>query len=82
VALRASEIMSDQIYLMDCYTVLRAAKTLQNVKINLFIPATSPNQNSMNFDKEKIQAGIKLGYEETIIKLMQNGDYDDGGLDF
>jgi NTE family protein len=82
VALRASEIMSDQIYLMDCYTVLRAARTLENVKINLFIPTTSPNQNSMNFDKEKIQAGIKLGYEETLNKLMQKGDYDDGGLDF
>jgi hypothetical protein len=36
----------------------------------------------MNFDKEKIQAGIKLGYEETLNKLMQKGDYDDGGLDF
>jgi len=82
VALRASEIMSDQVYLMDCYTVLRAAKTLENVKINVFIPSVSPNQNSMDFDKEKIQAGIKLGYDETIMKLIQKGDFDDGGLDF
>ena len=82
VALRASEIMSDQIYLMDCYTVLRAARTLENVKINVFIPSVSPNQNSMDFDKEKIQAGIRLGYEETLAKLMQKGDFDDGGLDF
>jgi len=81
VALRASEIMSDQIYLMDCYTVLRAAKTLENVKINVFIPSVSPNQNSMDFNKEKIQAGIKLGYEETIMKLLQKGEFDDGGLD-
>jgi len=82
VALRASEIMSDQVYLMDCYTVLRAAKTLENVKINVFIPSVSPNQNSMDFDKEKIQAGIKLGYDETIMKLIQKGDFDDGGFDF
>ena len=82
VALRASEIMSDQIYLMDCYTVLRAAKTLENVKINMFIPSVSPNQNSMDFNKEKIQAGIKLGYDETIMKLIQKGDFDDGGFDF
>lgn len=82
VALRASEIMSDQIYLMDCYTALRAARTLQNVKINMFIPSVSPNQNSMDFNKEKIQAGIKLGYDETIMKLIQKGDFDDGGFDF
>ena len=82
VALRASEVMSDQVYLMDCYTVLRAAKTLENVKINVFIPSVSPNQNSMDFDKEKIQAGIKLGYDETIMKLIQKGDFDDGGFDF
>ena len=82
VALRASEIMSDQVYLMDCYTVLRAARTLENVKINVFIPSISPNQNSMDFNKEKIQAGIKLGYEETLAKLMQKGDFDHGGLDF
>ena len=82
VALRASEILSDQVYLMDCYTVLRAARTLENVKINVFIPSISPNQNSMDFDKEKIQAGIKLGYEETLAKLMQKGDFDDGGLEF
>jgi len=82
VALRASEIMSDQIYLMDCYTALRAAKTLENVKINMFIPSVSPNQNSMDFNKEKIQAGIKLGYDETIMKLIQKGDFDDGGFDF
>lgn len=81
VALRASEIMSDQIYLMDCYTVLRAARTLENVKINVYIPSVSPNQNSMDFSKEKIQAGIKLGYEETIMKLLQKGEFDDGGLD-
>jgi NTE family protein len=82
VALRASEIMSDQVYLMDCYTVLRAARTLENVKINVYIPSVSPNQNSMDFNKEKIQAGIKLGYEETLAKLMQKGDFDDGGLEF
>lgn len=70
VALRASEIMSDQIYLMDCYTVLRAARTLENVKINVFIPGVSPNQNSMDFSGEKIQNAIKLGYEETKIKLI------------
>lgn len=82
VALRASEIMSDQIYLMDCYTVLRAARTLENVKINVYIPSVSPNQNSMDFNKEKIQAGIKLGYEETITKMLQKGEFDDGGLEF
>lgn len=81
VALRASEIMSDQIYLMDCYTVLRAAKTLENVKINIFIPSVSPNENSMDFNKEKIQAGIKLGYEETQLKLMKQDDLD-GHLEF
>ncbi len=82
VALRASEIMSDQIYLMDCYTVLRAARTLENVKINVYIPSISPNQNSMDFNKENIQAGIKLGYDETLAKLMQKIDIDDSDLDF
>jgi NTE family protein len=74
VALRASEVMSDQVYLMDCYTVLRAARTLENVKINIFIPKVSPNQNSMDFSGEKIQSAIKQGYEETIEKLtnMEN----------
>lgn len=81
VALRASEIMSDQIYLMDCYTVLRAAKTFQNIKINIYIPSISPNQNSMEFDQEKIKMGIKLGYEETLAKLMQQDDLD-GHLEF
>lgn len=73
VALRASEILSDQVYLMDCYTVLRAAKTLENVKIKVFIPTVSPNENSMDFAKEKIQAGIKLGYDETKTKLDSLG---------
>ena len=82
VALRASEILSDQVYIMDCYTVLRAARTLENVKINVYIPSVSPNQNSMDSNKEKIQAGIKLGYDETLAKLMQKGDFDDGGLEF
>lgn len=71
VALRASEVMSDQIYLMDCYTVLRAAKTLEKVKINIFIPSTSPNQDSMDFNGEKIQAAIKQGYIETTDKLQK-----------
>jgi NTE family protein len=70
VALRASEILSDQVYLMDCYTVLRAARTLENVKINVFIPKYSPNQNSMNFNSDKIQEAIKQGYEETVAKLI------------
>lgn len=71
VALRASEVMSDQIYLMDCYTVLRAARTLEKVKINIFIPSASPNQDSMDFNGEKIQAAIKQGYIETTDKLQK-----------
>ncbi len=70
VALRASEIMSDQIYLQDCYTVLRAIKTVENVKINLFVPSISLIHNSMNFFPEQISQYIRLGYTETKTKLL------------
>jgi len=71
VALRASEIMSDQIYLMDCYTALRAAKTIDNIKINIFIPSRIPNPDSMIFQKESIKEAIIFGYEETKKQLLQ-----------
>lgn len=72
VALRASEIMNDQIYLMDCFTALRAARTVDNIKINLFIPSKIPNPDSMLFNKELIEAAIISGYEETKKQLLEN----------
>ncbi|NBV28433.1 hypothetical protein EBS02_05375 [bacterium] len=71
VALRASEIMSDQIYIMDCYTALRAAKTIENTKINIFIPSRIPNPDSMVFHKDSIKKAIICGYEETQKQLLQ-----------
>ena len=82
VALRASEIMSDQIYIMDCYTVLRANKIIDNIKINIFIPSIQPCENSMNFDYENIQFGIRLGYEETKNKLEKMQISQDSNNDF
>lgn len=82
VALRASEIMSDQIYIMDCYTVLRAIKTIDNIKINIFIPSIQPCENSMNFDHQNIQFGIHLGYEETKKKLEKMQLNQDSNNDF
>jgi len=82
VALRASEIMSDQIYIMDCYTVLRAIKTIDNIKINIFIPSIQPCENSMNFDYKNIQFGIQLGFEETKNKLEIMQKNQDSNNDF
>jgi len=72
VASRASEIMNDQIYLMDCFTALRACRTLHNVKINLYIPSRIPNPDSMVFNKELMENAIQLGYEETKKQLLEN----------
>lgn len=72
VALRASEIMSDQVYLSDCYTVLKAIKTLTNVKINLFVPSVCPTSNSMTFNPDEIANAILLGYIETKNKMEKN----------
>ena len=71
VALRVSEIMNDQIYLMDCFTALRAARISQNIKINLYIPSKIPNPDSMIFNEELIKAAINLGYEETKKQLSE-----------
>jgi NTE family protein len=74
IALRASEIMSDQIYLQDCYTALRAIKTAPDIKINLFVPSVLLIQDSLNFIPEQISKNIELGYNETKKKLIDISD--------
>jgi len=69
VALRLSEIVSDQIYVSDFFTMMRAAKTVDGLKINIFVPSVSPNNDSMDFDHFDIEAGIRMGFEETMAKL-------------
>ncbi|MFA6049907.1 MAG: patatin-like phospholipase family protein [Candidatus Paceibacterota bacterium] len=70
VALRASEILADQVYANDFFMVFKAIKH-DNVKINLFVPSIQPNQDSMDFDQAIIQQAILLGYEETKKKLAE-----------
>lgn len=66
IALRTSEIMNDQIYEADFNAVLRAIRTLGNVKINLYLPRAKPAiEESMVFDYETIEKTISQGYEET-----------------
>jgi len=69
VALRLSEIVSDQIYVSDFFTVMRAAKSVDGLKINIYSPSVRPNTDSMDFDHLNIETGIQMGYEETKKKL-------------
>lgn len=73
VALRASEILADQVYVNDFFTVFKAAKNL-GIKINVFAPSTQPNEDSMNFDQGIIQTVIEMGYRETKTKLDGKDD--------
>lgn len=66
IALRTSEIMNDQVYEADFNAVLRAIRTLTNVKINLYLPRSkSVIEDSMIFDYRTIEKTISQGYEET-----------------
>ena len=66
IALRTTEIMNDQIYQADFHAVLRAIRTLGNVKINLYLPHAKPAIiDSMQFDRDSIEATLLQGYLET-----------------
>lgn len=66
IALRTSEIMNDQVYEDDFNAVLRASRTLGNVKINIYLPWSKPAiEDSMIFDCQTIEKTISQGYEET-----------------
>lgn len=72
VSLRTAELFSDQVYFRDCMDVIEAMNDegkKHNVKINFYVPSKMPNKDSMNFDGDTIQEVIKMGYEETLVKL-------------
>ncbi len=69
VALRLSEIVSDQIYVSDFFTVMRAAKSVDGLKINIYSPSVRPNADSMDFNHLGIETSVQTGYEETRRKL-------------
>lgn len=68
VALRASEILADQVYINDYFTVSRVIKH-NKVKVRVFVPKESLNINSMNFDGELIKLSIESGYRATLEDL-------------
>lgn len=68
VALRASEILADQVYINDYFTVSRVIKQ-NKIKIRVFVPKYSLEINSMNFEGNRIKEMIKAGYEETLEDL-------------
>ncbi len=70
-AFRASEIMSDQIYANDYYTILRAIKNNKHIKINIYAPKSQPFISSMDFNPQAIQDAILCGYRETKERLAQ-----------
>lgn len=61
VALRSSEILADQIYINDYFTVSRVIR-MGKIKIRVFAPSAQPNPDSMDFDGELIQTAIEMGY--------------------
>lgn len=70
VALRAADILADQAYINDYFTIQRAMKDFPNTKFNLYAPSEQPNDDSMNFDHALIQHGMAMGYQETHEKLI------------
>jgi len=62
VALRASEILADQVYINDYFTVSRVIR-MGKIKVRVFAPASQPNPNSMDFDGKIIKDAIEFGYE-------------------
>jgi len=66
IALRASEIMNDQIYQTDFNAVLRAIGALGNVQINLYLPLGKPAiKDSLTFKRCSLNKTFQQGYEET-----------------
>lgn len=77
VALRASEILADQVYINDYFTVSRVIR-LGKVKIRVFAPKSQPNQNSMDFDGQTIQKAIEMGYQTALDELdSEDKDFDE-----
>lgn len=68
VAMRASEILADQVYINDFFLVSRVIK-MGKVKVRLFAPRVQPNDNSMNFDGNTIRVLIEMGYQTAIDEL-------------
>jgi len=74
VSIRGAGIFSDQVYFEDCSDVVRVAlgksSSWRGVKVNLHIPSRIPNSDSMDFDGDKIQSVIAMGYQETRMRLL------------
>ncbi len=68
VALRASEILADQVYINDYFTVSRVVR-LGKVSVRVFAPVVQPNPDSMNFDGAFIQKAIEMGYQLALKEL-------------
>lgn len=68
VALRASEILADQVYINDYFIVSRVIR-LGKIKIRVFAPEVQPNANSMDFNGADIQKAIELGYQTAQTEL-------------
>lgn len=71
VAGRAAEILADQVYANDYFTVLRAMKSIEKhgfankqIKIRLYAPISQASISSMDFSEHIIQDGLRTGYEE------------------
>lgn len=74
-ALRAAEVMSDQGYMDDYFTIIQAAKDFEGkIKFNVYIPSVQPNADSMNFDGKILEEGIDMGYRETKASLEATDD--------
>lgn len=71
VALRASEILADQVYINDYFTVSRVIKQ-NKIKIRVFVPKESLNINSMDFDGNLIKKSIESGYLATVEDLKND----------
>lgn len=65
VAVRATLAMSDQVYLEDCLDIYNVMENNPKIKINLYMPSRVPTPDSMNFSRDHLEAGIRLGYLET-----------------
>lgn len=78
VAIRASEVLSDQVYANDYFTIVRAMKSIEKhgfanreIKIRLYAPVVQPMGTSMDFSGTILKAGMDQGYRETRIVLTE-----------
>lgn len=74
IALRASEIMSDQIYQSDVQAILKEIKTNKKCKITIYAPTYLPVQDSMEFCQKTIKKNFENGYIDVSLKLKETQD--------